>query len=426
MLLIKNGYMIDPKTGWDGNYDILIENDRIVRIGKKLEAPKGKHRVLDAEGLLVAPGLVDVHVHFREPGFTQKEDITTGAAAAAKGGFTTVVLMANTKPPVDNTETLEYIIKRGMETGIHVHTCANVTMDMKGKKLVPMRELAEAGAVGFTDDGIPLMDEELVREAMKNAAALDMPISFHEENPALIENNGINRGKASEYFGIGGSPREAEITMVERDLQLALETGASIDIQHISAKESVELVRKAKEKGHNIHAEATPHHFTLTEDAAIQYGTLAKMNPPLREETDRQEIIRGLVDGTIDMIATDHAPHTAEEKAKPITEAPSGIIGLETALSLGITELVDGGYLTMGQLLTLMSTNPANMYHLDAGYLAEGGPADIILIDTTAEWTPTEYVSKASNTPFTGRTLKGKVAKTICGGKVVYEALERE
>lgn len=418
--------MIDPKTGWDGNYDILIENDRIVRIGKKLEAPKGKHRVLDAEGLLVAPGLVDVHVHFREPGFTQKEDITTGAAAAAKGGFTTVVLMANTKPPVDNTETLEYIIKRGMETGIHVHTCANVTMGMKGKKLVPMRELAEAGAVGFTDDGIPLMDEELVREAMKNAAALDMPISFHEENPALIENNGINRGKASEYFGIGGSPREAEITMVERDLQLALETGASIDIQHISAKESVELVRKAKEKGHNIHAEATPHHFTLTEDAAIQYGTLAKMNPPLREETDRQEIIRGLVDGTIDMIATDHAPHTAEEKAKPITEAPSGIIGLETALSLGITELVDGGYLTMGQLLTLMSTNPANMYHLDAGYLAEGGPADIILIDTTAEWTPTEYVSKASNTPFTGRTLKGKVAKTICGGKVVYEALERE
>lgn len=426
MLLIKNGYMIDPKTGWDGNYDILIENDRIVRIGKKLEAPKGKHRVLDAEGLLVAPGLVDVHVHFREPGFTQKEDITTGAAAAAKGGFTTVVLMANTKPPVDNTETLEYIIKRGMETGIHVHTCANVTMGMKGKKLVPMRELAEAGAVGFTDDGIPLMDEELVREAMKNAAALDMPISFHEENPALIENNGINRGKASEYFGIGGSPREAEITMVERDLQLALETGASIDIQHISAKESVELVRKAKEKGHNIHAEATPHHFTLTEDAAIQYGTLAKMNPPLREEADRQEIIRGLVDGTIDMIATDHAPHTAEEKAKPITEAPSGMIGLETALSLGITELVDGGYLTMGQLLTLMSTNPANMYHLDAGYLAEGGPADIILIDTTAEWTPTEYVSKASNTPFTGRTLKGKVAKTICGGKVVYEALERE
>lgn len=285
-----------------------------------------------------------------------------------------------------------------------------------------MRELAAAGAVGFTDDGIPLMDEGIVRDAMKNAAALDLPISFHEENPALIENNGVNRGRASEHFGIGGSPREAEITMVGRDLKLALETGASIDIQHVSARETVELIRKAKEKGHNIHAEATPHHFTLTEDAVIKYGTLAKMNPPLREEADRQEIIRGLVDGTIDMIATDHAPHTAEEKAKSITEAPSGIIGLETALALGITELIDGGYLTMRQLLTLMSTNPANLYHLNAGYLAEGGPADIVLIDTTADWEPSEYASKASNTPFTGWNLKGKVVKTISGGKVVYEA----
>ncbi len=422
MLLIKNGYMIDPKSGWDGKYDILVDGGKIARIAKGLEKPCANCKVIDAEGLLVAPGLVDVHVHFREPGFTQKEDITTGAAAAVKGGFTTVVLMANTKPTVDNRETLEYVLKRGCETGIHVQTCANVTMGMKGKELTPMRELAQAGAVGFTDDGIPLLNEELVRDAMKMAASLDMPISFHEENPEYIENNGINRGKASEFFGIGGSSREAEITMVERDLKLALETGASIDIQHISAKESVELVRKAKEKGHNIHAEATPHHFTLTEEAAIQYGTLAKMNPPLREEADRQEIIRGLVDGTIDMIATDHAPHTAEEKAKPVTEAPSGIIGLETALALGITELVDGGYLTMRQLLTLMSTNPANLYHLDAGYLAEGGPADLILIDTTAEWVPEEYVSKASNTPFTGWKLKGKVVKTICEGNVVYEA----
>lgn len=278
-----------------------------------------------------------------------------------------------------------------------------------------MRELAEAGAVGFTDDGIPLTDEEIVRNAMRNAAALDMPVSLHEEDPKLIANNGINKGRASEHFGIGGSPREAEITMVERDLKLALETGASVNIQHVSTRETVELIRRAKEKGKNIHAEATPHHFTLTEEAAIQYGTLAKMNPPLREEADRQAIIKGLVDGTIDLIATDHAPHTAEEKAKPITEAPSGIIGLETALALGITELVDGGYLTMRQLLALMSTNPANLYHLNAGYLAEGGPADVILIDTRLEWTPMEYASKASNTPFTGRPLKGKVVATICG-----------
>lgn len=415
MLLIKNGYMIDPKSGWDGNYDLLIEKDTIVRIGKKLEAPDGKCRVIDAEGLLVAPGLVDVHVHFREPGFTEKEDIVTGAAAAARGGYTSVVLMANTKPPVDNLETLKYVQKRGGETGIHVYTCANVTRAMQGKELTPMRELAEAGAVGFTDDGIPLTDKEIVRNAMRNAAALDMPVSLHEEDPKLIANNGINKGRASEHFGIGGSPREAEITMVERDLKLALETGASVNIQHVSTRETVELIRRAKEKGKNIHAEATPHHFTLTEEAAIQYGTLAKMNPPLREEADRQAIIKGLVDGTIDLIATDHAPHTAEEKAKPITEAPSGIIGLETALALGITELVDGGYLTMRQLLALMSTNPANLYHLNAGYLAEGGPADVILIDTRLEWTPMEYASKASNTPFTGRPLKGKVVATICG-----------
>ena len=421
MLLIKNGYMIDPKSGWDGKYDILTENDKIIRIGKNLEKPSRACRLIDAEGLLVAPGLVDVHVHFREPGFTSKEDISTGAKAAAKGGFTSVVMMANTKPPVDNAETLSYVLEKGRKTGIHVYSCANVTMEMKGQKLTPMQELAGAGAVGFTDDGIPLLDEGLAREAMRMAASLDLPVSFHEEDPAYIENNGINRGRASEHFGVGGSDRQAEISMVERDLSLALETGAAIDIQHISAKESVELVRRAKEKGHNIHAEATPHHFTLTEEALIEHGTLAKMNPPLRTEEDRQAIIRGLVDGTIDMIATDHAPHTAEEKAKPLTEAPSGIIGLETALALGITELVDAGYLTMRQLLTLMSTNPANLYHLDAGYLAEGGPADIVLIDTAAEWTPETYVSKASNTPFTGRRLKGKVTHTICGGKTVYE-----
>ncbi|MCM1062886.1 MAG: dihydroorotase [Eubacterium sp.] len=420
MLLIRNGYMIDPKSGREGNYDILIDGDRIAKIGKKLSCPDKKCEVIDAEGLLAAPGLVDVHVHFREPGFTQKEDITTGAAAAAKGGFTTVVMMANTKPSIDRLEVLRQVLDRGRETGIHVLSCANVTMGMKGRELTPMEELAAAGAVGFTDDGVPLLEEEIVRNAMKEAAALDMPVSFHEEDPKFIDDNGINRGKASEYFGIGGSPREAEISLIERDLELALETGACINIQHISTKEGVELVRRAKKRGSNIHAEATPHHFTLTEEAAIRYGTLAKMNPPLREEEDRLEIIRGLVDGAIDIIATDHAPHTAEEKARPITEAPSGIIGLETALALGITQLVDGGYLTMKQLLRLMSANPASMYHLDAGYLEEGGPADVILIDTAARWIPEEYASKASNTPFTGWELKGRVVRTICSGRTIF------
>ena len=420
MILIQNGYMIDPKSGREGKYDILIEKDKIVKIARGLAKPQANCKVVDAEGLLVAPGLVDVHVHFREPGFTQKEDIATGAAAAAKGGFTTVVLMANTKPAVDNKETLAYVSGKGEETDIHVTTCANVTVGMRGKELVPMKELAAAGAVGFTDDGIPLMDEKIVRRAMELSAELDMPVSFHEEDPKLIANNGINRGKASAHYGIGGSPREAEISLVERDLKLALETGAWMNVQHISAKESVELVRKAKQTGHNIHAEATPHHFTLTEEAAIEYGTMAKMNPPLREEEDRLEIIRGLVDGTIDIIATDHAPHTVEEKAKGITEAPSGIIGLETALPLGITELVDKGYMGMKQLLRLMSTNPAAMYHLDAGYLAEGGPADLVLIDTAAVTTVEEFASKASNSPFIGWKLQGQVKVTICGGKIVY------
>lgn len=422
-MLIKNGYMIDPKSGLEGNFDLLTEGSKIVKIGKNLTSPRKNDTVIDAEGLLVAPGLVDVHVHFRDPGFPEKENISSGAQAAARGGFTSVVMMANTKPPIDNEETLKQVLKKCEEADmIHIYPCANISVGMQGKQLTDMEGLAKAGAVGFTDDGIPLLDEALVKEAMEKAVELDMPLSFHEENPGLIENNGINRGKASEFYGVGGSPREAEIVMVERDLELAGETGACVEIQHISTKEAVELVRQAKKKGYNVHAEATPHHFSLTEEAVITYGSMAKMNPPLREEADRLEIIRGLVDGTIDVIATDHAPHTAEEKAKPITEAPSGIIGLETALSLAITKLVDAGYLTMKQVLCLMSTNPAAMYHLNAGYLAEGGPADIVLIDTAAEVIPGDYSSKSSNTPFTGWELKGQVRATICGGRIVYRA----
>lgn len=422
MLLIQNGYLIDPKSGREGNFDLLINEDKIEKIGKVgRDFPKpSKCRTINAEGLVVAPGLVDVHVHFRDPGYTYKEDIASGAQAAARGGFTTVVMMANTKPTIDNEETLRYVLEKAAQTDIHVYTCCNVTMGMKGQKLTDMRRLAELGAVGFTDDGIPIMDAELVREAMTIAARLDMPISFHEEDPALIAQNGINRGAASAHFGLEGSPREAEYTLIERDLRIAEETGACIDVQHISTAEGVELVRRARAAGHdNVHAEATPHHFTLTEEAVIQYGTLAKMNPPLRTEDDRRAIIRGLVDGSIDLIATDHAPHSAEEKAKPLTEAPSGIIGLETALPLGITELVQKGYLSMKALLRLMSTNPAAMYHLNAGYLAEGGPADIVLIDTAAHAVAGHYASKATNTPFTGRELTGVVRMTICGGKVI-------
>ena len=415
--------MIDPASGTDGLRDILTDGSRILKIGESgsIEAPDKDARIIEADGLTAAPGLVDTHVHFRDPGAEYKEDIFTGAKAAAAGGFTSVVLMANTTPHVDNEETLSYVIEKGKKTGIHVYTCANVTMDMAGDELTDMETLAKAGAVGFTDDGKPLLDAGLTRKAMQEAARLHMPISFHEENPAFIVNNGINAGAVSEKLGLSGSDRQAEIDMVRRDLSIGLETGADVVIQHISAKEAVELVRQARRKSLRIHAEATPHHFTLTEDAVLKYGTLAKMNPPLRTEEDREAIIEGLKDGTLDLIATDHAPHSAEEKQKEFAKAPSGIIGLETALSLGISWLTDTGRLTLSELLACMTVNPARLYHLDAGYLAEGGPADIVLFDAEEAWTPEHFCSKSQNSPFLNQTMKGKVRYTVCSGKIVYE-----
>ena len=367
-----------------------------------------------------------MHVHFRDPGFTYKEDIETGAVAAAKGGFTAVVLMANTKPSVDNIETLSYVVEKGEKTAIRVHTCASITESLKGETMTDMEGLKAAGAVGFTDDGIPILSEELVRQAMEKAAVLDVPLSFHEEDPAYIENNGINRGKASAHFGIGGSDRMAEISLVERDLEIALSTGAIFNVQHISAKESVELVRRAKAKAKelglsNIHAEATPHHFTLTEEAAIEHGTLAKMNPPLREEADRLAVIEGLKDGTIDLIATDHAPHSEEEKNRPITEAPSGIIGLETAFALAITNLVKPGYLTLPQLFDRMSLAPSQMYHLPYGVVEEGAVADLIIFDDEQQVTFDKFVSRSSNSPFLGQTFYGTIDMTICKGEIAYK-----
>ena len=423
MILIRNCRMIDPASGTDGLRDILTDGSRILKIGESgsIEAPDKDVRIIEADGLTAAPGLVDTHVHFRDPGAEYKEDIFTGAKAAAAGGFTSVVLMANTTPHVDNEETLSYVIEKGKKTGIHVYTCANVTMDMAGDELTDMETLAKAGAVGFTDDGKPLLDAGLTRKAMQEAARLHMPISFHEENPAFIVNNGINAGAVSEKLGLRGSDRQAEIDMVRRDLSIGLETGADVVIQHISAKEAVELVRQARRKSLRIHAEATPHHFTLTEDAVLKYGTLAKMNPPLRTEEDREAIIEGLKDGTLDLIATDHAPHSAEEKQKEFAKAPSGIIGLETALSLGISRLTDKGRLTLSELLACMTVNPARLYHLDAGYLAEGGPADIVLFDAEEAWTPEHFCSKSQNSPFLNQTMKGKVRYTVCSGRIVYE-----
>ena len=430
MIYIKNARIVDPVTGMDEIGDVALIDNFVAGAGKDLDIEDIKARydvdgndiqTIDATGLVVAPGLVDTHVHFRDPGFTYKEDIDTGAAAAARGGFTTVVCMANTKPVVDNVETLKYIQEKGEKTPIHVLQTATVTKGMAGKELVDMEALEEAGAAGFTDDGLPIMDEAVLVEALNKASELDLPVSLHEEDPLFVKQPGVNMGAVSEKLGYGGASRTAEDVMVARDVALALGTGATLCIQHISSKNSVEFVRAAKKLGGDIHAEATPHHFTLTEDAVLEYGTYARMNPPLREESDRQAIIEGIKDGTIDMIVTDHAPHSKEEKDRDMAAAPSGITGLETSLGLGIKSLVQPGHISLLKLMELMSKNPAELYRLIPGSMKVGAPADIVIFGENEEWKVESFASKAENSPFKGWTLPGKVHYTICNGKVVYE-----
>lgn len=420
-MIIKNGFLINPRTNTQEQTDIRIGQGIILEMGSSLSA-KGDEEILDISGLTIAPGLIDTHIHFRDPGFLYKEDIHTGSLAAAKGGVTSVICMANTSPTVDSVETLTDILERAKQENIRIYQAASITTGLKGQAMTDMEALAKAGACGFTDDGIPLKDAVLCYQAMEKAAALDMPISLHEEDPSFISNNGIHQGNASDKLGVKGSPAIAEEVLVARDCMLALHSRAHTVIQHISSGNSVALVRNAKTMGANIHAEATPHHFTLTEDALLEHGTLAKMNPPLRTEQDRQAIIQGLQDGTIDLIATDHAPHSAEEKARPLTSAPSGIIGLETSLGLGITSLVKPGHLTLMQLLEKMTCNPATLYHLPGGSAEVNAPADFVIFNPDETWTVEDFASKSSNSPFTGKTLYGKIHYTICDGKIIYQA----
>ena len=421
-MLIKNGFLIDPASDTERLVDLRITDGLIQTLADAgTLTPENGEDELDAAGLMISPGLVDTHIHFRDPGFTYKEDLHTGSLAAAAGGFTSVICMANTSPVIDSVPVLKELMEREALEDIHIFQAAAVSCGLKGEEMTSMKELAAAGACGFTDDGIPLKNAAFLYKAMEEAKALDIPISLHEEDPAFIETNGINHGPVSDALGIYGSPSIAEESLVARDCLLALRSGAQVVIQHISSGQSVELVRTFKAMGANLHAEATPHHFTLTDEAVLKYGSLAKMNPPLRTEKDRLAIIEGLKDGTIDLIATDHAPHSTEEKSRPITQTPSGIIGLETSLALGITSLVRPGHLTLSQLIEKMTINPANLYHLPCGSVTEGKAADLVLFDPNEKWIPETYASKSSNSPFTGWELYGKVKYTICDGKIVYK-----
>ena len=421
-MLIKNGFLIDPASDTERLVDLRITDGLIQTLADAgTLTPENGEDELDAAGLMISPGLVDTHIHFRDPGFTYKEDLHTGSLAAAAGGFTSVICMANTSPVIDSVPVLKELMEREALEDIHIFQAAAVSCGLKGEEMTSMKELAAAGACGFTDDGIPLKNAAFLYKAMEEAKALDLPISLHEEDPAFIETNGINHGPVSDALGIYGSPSIAEESLVARDCLLALRSGAQVVIQHISSGQSVELVRTFKAMGANLHAEATPHHFTLTDEAVLKYGSLAKMNPPLRTGKDRLAIIEGLKDGTIDLIATDHAPHSTEEKSRPITQTPSGIIGLETSLALGITSLVRPGHLTLSQLIEKMTINPANLYHLPCGSVTEGKAADLVLFDPNEKWIPETYASKSSNSPFTGWELYGKVKYTICDGKIVYK-----
>ena len=421
MKLIKNGRVIDPKSQFDARADILIDGQKIIAIGQDLTQADAE--IIDATGKIVAPGLIDGHVHFREPGQTHKEDIHTGSLSAARGGFTTVVMMANTNPTVSTVETLTEVLSSAAREKIHVKSVATITDQFDGQTLTDFEALLATGAVGFSDDGIPFTDAGQVRKAMQKAVDFDTILALHEEDPQLTGVLGINDGAVAHQCGVTGAPTVSEYSMVARDAMLALDTKARVHFQHLSAGESVDVVRFAKAMGARITAEVTPQHFSITEDAILTHGTNAKLNPPLRRTSDIEKLIIGLQDGTIDVIATDHAPHTHAEKDQEITKAPSGMTGLETSLSLGLTHLVAPGHLSVMALLEKMTSNPAQVLGVDAGYLAENGPADLVIFDAdvTREVTD-DFASKASNSPFVGDQLQGVIAYTICDGDIVYQS----
>ncbi len=420
-LLIKNGLVVDPSQNLEGKRDVLISEGRIEKVGENIEPLPG-WEVLDAKGLVVAPAFVDPHAHLREPGFEYKEDIESGSKAAAFGGFTTVVSMPNTKPETDSPAVVRHQIMRAKQVGlIRLHPAAAITKGRKGRELTEFGALKEAGAVALTDDGTTPTDEALLRTAFEWASDLDLLIMDHAEIPSLATGH-INEGKVSALLGVAGRSRAAETIAVARDGYLAQITGARVHIQHITAKEVVELLKLFKEKGVKITGEVNPNHLLLTEEDVLKYGSLAKVNPPLRTEEDRKALIEALAEGVIDCIGTDHAPHADFEKAKPLDKAPPGMLGFQVALP-ALVKLMDEGFLTLKRLVEVLSTAPAKLLGLEGlGTLKEGTPADVVIFDPNLEWEFSEEInpSKGNNSPFIGKVLKGKVIATFREGKEVY------
>lgn len=431
-LLVRNGLLIDPANNKEKIADLFIENGRIKRIGKNLS--KQGATVLEAEGLTVCPGLIDMHVHLREPGREDEETVITGTRAAAKGGFTSVVCMANTQPPADNKSVLDYIRARAEEEGmVRVYPAGAVTKGLKGEELAEMAELTAAGAVAFSDDGEPIMNAEIMRRALEYAKMLNRPLVSHAEDRNLSLGGQINEGYHSTLLGMRGIPAAAEEAIVARDLLLSELTGAKLHIAHVSTKGSIEMIKRAKKRGIPVTCEVTPHHLTLTDEALLTFDTNYKVNPPLRSREDLEALRKGLVEGIIDAIATDHAPHALEEKEKEFDYAPFGIVGLQTALPLIITELVERGVLTLTQAIAKMSLNPAKILSIPGGSLEEGSIADLIAIDHKAEVNlhsfggskpevnVDNWESKSRNCPYFGWKLHGKVIHMVVDGKVVVK-----
>ena len=419
-LLLKHGRVIDPESGFDSVADVAVRDGRIAEVAPELQAEGAD--IIECRDLVVAPGLIDVHVHFREPGHEQKETIRTGSRSAARGGFTSVAPMANTAPTIDTAGMVDFVKRRARESAlVRVWPIAAVTRGREGRELTEFAELKEAGAVGLSDDGTCLADSALMRHALEYAKMFDLPIISHCEDMRLSEGGVMNEGFNSTVLGLIGMPKAAEEIMVARDLLLAELTGGWVHIAHVSTARSVEMIRSAKQRGARVTAESAPHHFSLTDDAVRAFDTNAKVNPPLREQEDVDAVKEGLSDGTIDVIATDHAPHAPSEKEVEFQAAPFGIVGLETALPLVVSHLVEPGVLSLPQALGLLTYRPANILKIDAGRLQVDRPADIVVFDPAAEIVVDvdEFESRGRNCPFNGQSLRGRVHYTIVGGDVI-------